>query len=57
MDGPEYPLHMGRTLDEIIQGKYAGEPEFIEYMRTCVAEHRPWDQVFRDVMLGPWDAK
>jgi hypothetical protein len=57
MEGPEYALAMGRALDETIQGKYAGDPDFIEYLRAAVSAHRPWDAMFRDVMLGPWDTK
>jgi hypothetical protein len=55
MEGPEYALQMGRVLDEVIQDKFAGDPEFLEYLRAAVAEHKPWDRVFREVMLGPWD--
>ncbi len=57
LESPEYALHMGRVLDEIIQGKYAGDADFLEYLRLAVAEHRPWDQLFREILLGPWDAK
>ncbi|HEX5273413.1 MAG TPA: DUF1549 domain-containing protein [Gemmataceae bacterium] len=57
MGGPECALAMGRALDETIQGKYAGDADFIEYLRAAVAEHRPWDAMFRDMMLGPWDTK
>jgi hypothetical protein len=57
MESPEYALNMGRVLDDMIQGKYAGDAEFLEYLRACVAEHRPWDALFREVMLGPWDTK
>jgi Protein of unknown function (DUF1549)/Protein of unknown function (DUF1553) len=57
MEGPEYALALGRALDETIQGKYAGDPDFIEYLRSAVVAHKPWDVVFRDVMLGPWDTK
>jgi hypothetical protein len=57
MESPEYALHMGRVLDDMIQGKFAGEAEFLEYLRASVAEHKPWDQMFREMMLGPWDAK
>lgn len=56
MEGPEYPLHMGRILDDMIQGKFAGDAEFLDYLRRAVAEHRGWDQVFREVLLGPWEA-
>jgi hypothetical protein len=55
LSGPEYPLHMGRVLDEIIQGKNAGDGEFLEYLRAAVAARKRWDEVFRDILLGPWD--
>jgi Protein of unknown function (DUF1549)/Protein of unknown function (DUF1553) len=57
MAGPEYALHLGRVLDEIIQGRLAGDPDFLEYLRSAIAEHRPWDGIFRDILLGPWDTK
>ncbi|HEV3118622.1 MAG TPA: DUF1549 domain-containing protein [Gemmataceae bacterium] len=57
MEGPEYALNMGCVLDEMIQGKFAGTPEFVEYLRTAVAERKPWDRIFREVLLGPWDDK
>jgi hypothetical protein len=57
MESPEYPLQMGRILDEVIQDRFAGNPDFLQYLRGAVAAHRPWDGVFRDVLLGPWDTK
>jgi hypothetical protein len=57
MLSPEYALHLGRVLDEIIQGRFAGDAEFLEYLRSAVAEHKPWDAIFREVLLGPWDTK
>jgi hypothetical protein len=55
MESPEYGLHLGRVFDDMIQGKFAGEAEFVEYLRAAVAAHKPWDQMFREMMLGPWD--
>jgi hypothetical protein len=55
MASPEYPLHLGRVLDEIVQDRYAGDAEFLAYLRDAVAQRKPWDQVFREVILGPWD--
>lgn len=55
LDGPEYPLHLGRMLDDMLQGRLAGDGEFLEYLRVAVREHRPWDRMFREIMLGPWD--
>jgi hypothetical protein len=54
---PEYALQIGRLLDQLIQEKYAGDSEFLEYLRGAVAAHESWEQIFRDIMLGPWDAK
>jgi hypothetical protein len=53
--GPEYPLQKGRILDDILQGKYAGDSAFLEYLRRAAVEHRPWDRIFREIVLGPWD--
>jgi hypothetical protein len=55
MEAPDYALHLGRVFDDLIQGKLAGDAEFVEYLRAAVAAHKPWDQVFREMMLGPWD--
>src|SRR5262249_53892790 len=56
MAGPEFAHHFGTVLDEIIQGKQAGDAAFVEYLRRAVTDGRGWDAIFRDVMLGPWDA-
>lgn len=55
MDSPEYGLHVGRVLDDIAMQKYAGENDSLEYFRTAIAQRKPWDQVFREIVLGPWD--
>jgi hypothetical protein len=52
---PEYALHLGRVLDEMIQGKYAGDADFLAYLRAAVAARQPWERTFRDILLGPWD--
>ncbi len=57
MTSPEYALHMGRVLDALLQDRLAGDADFVEYLRAAVAGHKPWDNVFREVMLGPWDTK
>jgi hypothetical protein len=57
LESPEYALHLGRVLDDMIQEKFAGDPEFLAYLRASVAAHKGWDQVFREVLLGPWDTK
>jgi len=44
-------------LDEMIQEKFAGKTELLEYLRSAMAANEPWDRIFRQIMLGPWDTK
>lgn len=55
MAGPEFPLHLGRVLDDMIQGEYAGDEAFLDYLRRSFREHKSWDALFREIMVGPWD--
>ena len=55
ISGPEFPLHFGHVLDQMIQDRYAGNAEFIDYLRRSVRDAKSWDVVFRELMLGPWD--
>jgi len=57
MTGSDYPSQMARILDGIIQDTSAGEGEFVEYLRSSIREHKSWDQMFREMMSGPWDTK
>jgi hypothetical protein len=56
LDGPEFPLHFGAVLEEMLQGDSAGNAEFIDYLRRRLRERKGWDVVFRELMLGPWNA-
>jgi hypothetical protein len=53
--GPEFPLHLGNVLDEMVQGQYAGDAEFVDYLRRSIRDGKSWSEVFRELMLGPWD--
>jgi hypothetical protein len=55
LDGPEFAYHFGTVLDDVIQGPFAGNPTFVGYLRKAVRDNKPWDAVFREVLLGPWD--
>jgi len=54
MASPEYPRHWGNVLDEFIQQRHAGDSQFVEYLRDSVAGRKPWDSLFRELLLGPW---
>jgi hypothetical protein len=55
--GPEFEWHFATVLDEVIQGRYAGSEAFVGYLRDALRDHKGWDAVFREVMLGPWDTR
>ncbi|MGE3803860.1 MAG: DUF1549 domain-containing protein [Gemmataceae bacterium] len=55
MESSEYHLHLATVLDGIIQLDQAGDAEFIRYLRGALARRQAWDDIFRDVLLGPWD--
>jgi hypothetical protein len=52
--GPEFAWHFGTVLDELIQGRHAGNMAFIDYARQSLRDRKGWDAIFRDVMVGPW---
>jgi hypothetical protein len=54
LGGPEFALHLGALLDEMLQGPAAGNAEFTDYLRRSVRERKSWDALFRELMLGPW---
>ena len=54
--GPEFPLHQGAVLEEMLQGSAAGNAEFTDYLRRSLRERKGWDAVFRELMLGPWQS-
>lgn len=55
LDGPEFALHFGSVLDEMIQGNYAGNQDFVDYLRRSLRARKSWDVLFREMMVGPWD--
>lgn len=52
---PEFPLHWGSVLDQMIQTRYSGNASFVDYLRKSVRDNKTWDVLFREMMLGPWD--
>lgn len=57
ISGPEFSLHLGSVLDQMIQDRYAGNAEFVDYLRRSIRESKPWDVVFREMIIGPWDSE
>lgn len=56
LESPEFVAHFAFLLDDFIQQRHAGHEPFLAYLRQAVQENRSWDVLFREMMLGPWDA-
>lgn len=54
---PEFSLHFSQLLDDWIQGRFAGDREFVAYLRRSLTEGKGWDRVFRELMQGPWEGE
>ncbi len=55
VSGAEFPLHFANVLDDMLQGRYAGDREFIAYLRDGLKVRATWDQTFREIVIGPWE--
>ena len=54
IDEPEFASHFAHRLDQMIQGRYAGNAEFIGWLEKSLAGGKSWDRMFEQMMLGPW---
>jgi hypothetical protein len=57
VSGPEFSWYFGTVLDEMIQGRLAGNEAFVNYLRRALQLGKGWDAIFREVLLGPWEAE
>lgn len=55
IESDEFSLHFARVVDGWIQQRNAGDEAFVAWLRRALDERRGWDDVFRAVLLGPWD--
>jgi hypothetical protein len=55
LESPEFALHFADVLDEAIQSSRSGDGDFVAWLRDNLQANKPWDQMFREVLLGPWD--
>ena len=48
----EFPLFFGTVLDEMVQGRLAGNEAFVDYLRQALSTGKSWERVFREVIAG-----
>ncbi|MEQ8786780.1 MAG: DUF1553 domain-containing protein [Pirellulaceae bacterium] len=55
LTGPEFPLHLANVLDAAVQGRDAGDGDFLSYLRRALDQRRGWDEMYRNMLVGPWE--
>jgi len=56
INGPEFDLHFATFLDDVVEGRNAGNAEFVDYLRRSLRQRITWDALFRQLLVGPWDS-
>lgn len=51
MDSPEFSLHLRDTLDLLLLAPLKQDSAWREYLLEATGENRPWDRVFREILL------
>lgn len=57
LESPDFAFHFGTVLDELIQGRQAGNEAFVDYLRQSLAARKSWESLFREIVAGAADAE
>ena len=49
---PDFPLHQRNELDRLLLPLKPNDGEFRKYLLWATQQNRPWDAMFRDMLLG-----
>lgn len=52
LESPDYAYHQRNSLDLMLMEAGGGSSEWRQYLLTAARENRPWDEMFREMMLG-----
>lgn len=52
---PDFAFHHANELEATLMENHAGDREFLAYLQKAAAEDRPWDQMFREIIMGQPD--
>ena len=52
LDTPDYVFHQQNEFERLLMPEAGRDQEFREYLLAAVRENRPWDQLFREMMLA-----
>ena len=49
---PDFPLHQRNELDRLLLAHKPNDGEFRKYLLWATQQNRPWDAMFRDMLIG-----
>ncbi|MCX7417940.1 MAG: DUF1549 and DUF1553 domain-containing protein [Planctomycetia bacterium] len=49
---PDFPLHQRNELDQLLLAHKPNDGEFRKYLLWATQQNRPWDAMFRDMLVG-----
>ncbi|HUG93931.1 MAG TPA: DUF1549 domain-containing protein, partial [Planctomycetaceae bacterium] len=52
LDSPDYAFHQQNELERLLMREPGRDEEFRSYLLSAVRENRPWNQLFRELMLA-----
>lgn len=52
---PDFAFHHANELEAALMESHAGDGDFLKYLRQAAEEDRPWDQMFREMIVGSED--
>jgi hypothetical protein len=55
LESPAYVRHQANEFDTLLM--YDTDSSLLEYLQEAMAENRPWDQMFREMIVGEEDDK
>lgn len=55
IESDEFSLHLARVVDGWVQQRNAGDEAFVGWLRQSLDQRRGWDEIFRTLLVGPWD--
>jgi hypothetical protein len=55
IESDESSLHLARVVDGWVQQRNAGDEAFVGWLRKSLDQRRGWDEIFRAMLVGPWD--
>ncbi len=55
LSSPDFAFHQANWFDAILMNENRADDKWLRYLRAAASEDRPWNQMFREMMVPPTD--